>query len=152
MSGTTRAYRHKYGFGLNIEQQLFKNIGVFARLGWSDGQNEAWMFADVDRAATAGASIKGEFWRRPNDTFGLAGAINGISRVHHEFLAAGGTGILAGDGALNYGLEEAIETYYDFQIWKTVHAALDYQFVLNPAFNRDRGPVSLFGARLHWDF
>jgi len=148
----TRNYRHKYGFGLNVEQELFKNLGVFARLGWSDGQNEAWMFADVDRAATAGVSVKGEFWRRPNDTFGLAGAINGISRVHHEFLAAGGTGILAGDGALNYGLEEAIETYYDFQIWKTVRAALDYQFVLNPAFNRDRGPVSVFGARLHWEF
>ena len=148
----TRSYRHKYGFGLNVEQEILKNIGVFARLGWSDGQNEAWMFADVDRTATAGVSIKGEFWRRPNDTFGLAGAINGITRVHREFLAAGGTGILAGDGGLNYGLEEAIETYYDFQIWKTVHAALDYQFVLNPALNRDRGPVSVFGARLHWEF
>lgn len=148
----TRAYRHKYGFGLNLEQEIVKNIGVFTRLGWSDGQNEAWAFADVDRTATAGVSIKGEFWHRPNDTVGVADAVNAISKVHQEFFAAGGTGILAGDGALSYGLENAVETYYDFQLWKTVHAALDYQFIVNPAYNRDRGPVSVFGARLHWEF
>ena len=148
----TRAYRHKYGFGLNLEQELVKNIGVFTRLGWSDGQNEAWAFADVDRTATAGLSIRGEFWHRPNDTLGIADAVNAITKVHQEFFAAGGTGILAGDGALSYGLEDALETYYDFQLWKTVHAALDYQFIVNPAYNRDRGPVSVFGARLHWEF
>jgi high affinity Mn2+ porin len=148
----TRAYRQKYGFGLNIEQEIIANIGVFTRLGWSDGATEAWAFSDVDRTAAAGVSIKGEFWHRPNDTFGLANAVNGITTVHQEFLAAGGTGILAGDGALNYGLEDAVETYYDFQIWKTLHGALDYQFVVNPAFNKDRGPVSVFGARLHWEF
>ena len=148
----TRDYRHKYGFGLNVEQEIVKNIGVFTRLGWSDGHNEAWAFADVDRTATAGVSVKGEFWRRPNDTLGVAGALNAITRVHQEFLAAGGTGILAGDGALTYGIEESLETYYDFQIWKTIHAALDYQFIVNPAFNRDRGPVSVFAARLHWEF
>lgn len=148
----TRSYRHKYGVGLNIEQEIVKNVGIFARLGWSDGNNEAWAFADVDRTASAGISVKGEFWLRPNDTVGLADAVNGISHVHQGFLAAGGTGILAGDGALNYGLEDAVELYYDFQIWKTVHAALDYQFIINPAFNRDRGPVSVFGARLHWEF
>lgn len=148
----TRAYRQKYGFGLNIEQEIITNIGAFARLGWSDGATEAWAFSDVDRTAAAGVSIKGEFWHRPNDTFGLANAVSGITRVHQEFLAAGGTGILAGDGALNYGLEDAVETYYDFQIWKTLHGALDYQFVVNPAFNKDRGPVSVFSARLHWEF
>jgi high affinity Mn2+ porin len=148
----TRDYRHKYGFGLNVEQEIVKNIGVFTRLGWSDGNNEAWAFADVDRTATAGVSIKGEFWGRPNDTVGVADALNAITRVHQEFLAAGGTGILAGDGALSYGIEESLEAYYDFQIWKTIHAALDYQFVVNPAYNRDRGPVSVFGARFHWEF
>jgi high affinity Mn2+ porin len=146
----TRAYRYKYGFGLNVEQEIVKNIGAFARLGWSDGQNEAWTFADVDRTATLGLSIKGESWGRANDTVGLAGIINGISRVHQEFLAAGGTGILAGDGNLNYGLEKIVETYYDFHIWKTLHGALDYQFVNDPAYNRARGPVSALGARLHW--
>ncbi|HWW01422.1 MAG TPA: carbohydrate porin [Candidatus Acidoferrum sp.] len=147
----TREYRYKYGFGLNVEQELARNVGAFTRLGWSDGQNEAWAFADVDRTATLGVSVKGESWGRPNDTFGLAGALNAISREHRDFLAAGGLGILAGDGALNYGLEQSLETYYDFHVWRTIHATIDYQFIANPAFNRDRGPVSVFGARLHWE-
>lgn len=148
----TRAYRYKYGFGLNVEQEIAKDIGVFSRLGWSEGQNEAWVFADVDRTATFGLSVKGEYWNRPNDTFGLAGVINAISHVHQEFFEAGGTGILAGDGKLSYGLEKIMETYYDFQIWQKMHGALDYQFVANPAFNRDRGPVNFFAARLHFQF
>jgi high affinity Mn2+ porin len=148
----TRAYRFKYGFGLNWEQEIVKNVGVFSRVGWSDGQNEAWVFSDVDYTATAGISVKGESWGRPDDTFGLAGVANGLSHVHQEFFEAGGTGILAGDGALNYGWEKILESYYDFKIWKTIHGALDYQFVTDPAFNRDRGPVSVFAARLHWEF
>ncbi|EEF57591.1 carbohydrate porin [Pedosphaera parvula] len=148
----TREYRFKYGVGLNVEQELVKDIGVFMRLGWSDGQNEAWMFSDVDHAASLGLSVKGSFWSRPDDTLGLGGAINGITHVHQEFFAAGGLGILAGDGALTYGLEELMEIYYDFQIWKTVHGAGDYQFINHPAFNRDRGPVSVFSARLHFAF
>ncbi len=145
-------FRYKYGFGLNLEQEVLKNIGVFSRLGWSDGHNQGWVFSDVDYTATAGISIKGEAWQRPDDTFGLAGVLNGISKVHQEFLAAGGTGILAGDGNLNYGWEKILETYYDFKIWKTIHSSLDYQFITDPAFNRDRGPVSIFSARVHWEF
>jgi high affinity Mn2+ porin len=148
----TREYRHKFGFGLNFEQELIANVGIFARLGWSDGRNEAWAFADVDRAASAGLSLKGAFWHRPNDTVGIGYAVNAISDVHQRFLAAGGTGILAGDGALSYALENALETYYDAQLWRSLHGALDYQFVANPAFNRDRGPVSFFSARVHWEF
>jgi high affinity Mn2+ porin len=148
----TRDYRSKYGFGLNLEQEIAKNVGVFSRLGWSDGRNEGWVFADVDRTATAGISIKGGGWQRPDDTFGLAGVLNGISQVHQQFFAAGGTGILAGDGNLNYGWEKVLETYYDFKIWKSLHSSVDYQFITNPAFNRDRGPVSVFSARVHWDF
>jgi high affinity Mn2+ porin len=148
----TRAYRFKYGFGLNLEQEIFKNVGVFSRIGWSDGSSEAWVFSDVDHSATAGLSIKGEFWQRPDDVVGFAGALNGLSHVHREFLEAKGTGILAGDGALDYGLEKSLETYYDCAVWKTVHAALDYQFIEDPAFNRDRGPVSVFAARIHWEF
>jgi len=149
---STRAYRSKYGFGLNLEQELATGLGGFLRLGWSDGKNEAWAFSDVDHTASLGLSLNGRFWRRTNDTFGVAGILNGISRVHRRFLAAGGTGILAGDGKLNYGLEQIMETYYDFQIWKTVHGAFDYQFINHPAFNRDRGPVSVLSARLHWSF
>jgi high affinity Mn2+ porin len=145
-------FRYKYGFGLNLEQEIVKNLGVFSRLGWSDGQNEGWVFSDVDYTATAGVSLKGEAWQRPEDTIGLAGVLNGISHEHQEFLEAGGAGILAGDGNLNYGWEKILETYYDCKIWKTVHGTLDYQFITDPAFNQDRGPVSVFSARIHWEF
>jgi high affinity Mn2+ porin len=148
----TRAYRYKYGFGLNWEQEVVTNVGVFSRLGWNDGRNEGWTFTDVNYSGSLGVSIKGTAWRRPEDTFGLAGVVSGISRANQEFLAAGGTDILDGDGALTYGWEKILETYYDFKIWRSVHGALDYQFVTNPAFNRDRGPVSVLGARLHWEF
>lgn len=148
----TRDYRYKYGFGLNLEQEISKNIGAFSRVGWSDGNNEGWAFSDVDRTATAGVSVSGAFWNRPDDTVGVAGVLNGISHVHQEFLAAGGTGILSGDGNLNYGWEKILEIYYNFKFLRTVQSSLDYQFISNPAFNRDRGPVSVFSARVHWEF
>jgi high affinity Mn2+ porin len=148
----TAAYRYKYGFTFNAEQEIAKYIGVFARLGWSDGRNQAWMYSDVDHTGSLGLSVNGALWHRPGDTVGLAGALNGISASHQAFLAAGGTGILAGDGALSYGWEQVLESFYDFQIWKTVHGAMGYQFINHPAFNLDRGPVSVFSARLHWEF
>ncbi len=148
----TRAYRFKYGFGLNFEQEVMRDVGLFSRLGWNDGREEGWTFTDINYSGSLGLSINGESWRRPDDTFGLAGVLSGISHENQQYLEAGGTDILDGDGALNYGWEKIIETYYDFKIWKAVHGALDYQFICNPAFNRDRGPVSVFGARLHWEF
>jgi high affinity Mn2+ porin len=148
----TRAYRSKYGFGLNVEQEVVKDVGVFSRLGWNNDRTEPWEFTDVGYTGSGSVSVKGEPWHRPNDTLGAAFVVNGISRIHQEFLAAGGTGILAGDGNLSYGLEKILETYYDFQVWKTVHAALDFQYIEDPAFNRDRGPVEVVGSRLHWEF
>ncbi|HEV2456226.1 MAG TPA: carbohydrate porin, partial [Verrucomicrobiae bacterium] len=102
-----RSYREKYGFGLNWEQEITKNIGVFSRLGWNDDREEGWMFSDVGRSGSLGVSLKGGYWGRPDDTFGLAGLANGISRAAQRFFAAGGTGILAGDGAgrFNYSWE-----------------------------------------------
>ena len=148
----TRADRQKYGFGLNLEQEVAKNVGAFLRAGWSDGQNEAWCFSDVDYTASLGLSVKGESWHRREDTFGVAGLFNGLSPVHREYFADGGVGVLAGDGRMTYGVEKILETYYDCQIWKTLHIALDYQFIADPAFNQDRGPVSVFAARVHWEF
>ena len=147
-----RAYRFKYGFGLNWEQEIGRNIGVFSRLGCCDGQEETWTFTDVDYSASLGISLKGEAWHRPEDTFGLAGILGGASRANQEFLQAGGEDMLDGDGKLNYGWEKTLETYYEIQIWKTIHVAVDYQFINDPAFNRDRGPVSVFGGRVHWEF
>lgn len=149
---TARTYNFKYGFGLNWEQEVMKDVGVFSRLGWNDDQEEGWMFSDVGHSASLGLSINGESWHRPDDTVGLAGVVNGISKVEQEFLQAGGTGILAGDGNLNYGWEKIVETYYDFKICGNLHGAVDYQFINAPAFNRARGPVSVLAARLHWEF
>jgi high affinity Mn2+ porin len=147
-----RAYRYKYGFGLNWEQEIARNAGLFSRLGWNDGHNETMTFTDADWTGSLGVSLKGEAWRRPDDTFGLAGIVSGASHENQKFLEAGGLDILDGDGALNYGYEKVLETYYNSKIYKNVHATLDYQFITDPAFNRDRGPVSVFGARLHWEF
>ena len=147
----TRAYRYKYGFGLSWDQEVLTNVGVFSRVGWNDGQTTPWNYTDTNHSASVGVSVKGGWWHRPDDTFALAGCVSGISSANEQFLKAGGTGILDGDGALNYGYEKNLETYYDFKIWKSLHGAVDYQYVVNPAFNRDRGPVSIFGARLHWE-
>ncbi len=146
-----QAYRYKYGFGLNWEQEITRNLGLFSRLGWNDGREEPWVYTDANWTASLGISVKGDWWQRPGDTFGLAGIVSGASRENQEFLEAGGLGILAGDGALSYGCEKVVETYYDLLIWEPVHASLDYQFISDPAFNRDRGPVSVLGLRLHWE-
>lgn len=148
----TREYRFKYGFGINCEQEIVSNVGAFSRIGWNDGREEAWAYTDVNWSASVGLNIKGESWHRPDDTVGLAGVISGASAENQAYLEAGGAGILDGDGALNYGCEKVVETYYDLAFWKAVHLALDYQYVDNPAFNRDRGPVSIFAARIHWQF
>ena len=149
---SARAYRRKYGFGLNWEQKITDDVGVFSRLGWNNGQVQGWMYNDSNWTASLGVSVKGTSWRRTSDTFGLAYVVSGASRSNQEFLEAGGSDILEGDGALTYGSEKVIEAYYNFAIWKSVHVTPDYEFVDNPAFNRDRGPVSVFGARLHWQF
>jgi len=148
----TQAYRYKCGVCLNAEQEVVKDAGLFLRLGWSDGNNQAWAYSDVDQGASAGLSLNGDLWKRPDDTFGLAGALSALSRAHQEFLEDGGLGILAGDGTLSYGLEKAMETYYNFAVWKSLHISADYQFIIDPAFNRARGPVSIVGGRLHWAF
>lgn len=148
---SVRSYRCKYGFGLSWDQEIRKDVGVFGRLGWNDGKEETWTFTDVDYTGSLGVSIKGAPWHRPGDTFGLAGLLDGASRANQRFLEAGGEDMLDGDGALNYGWEKILETYYDFKIWKNIRGAVDYQHVTDPAFNRDRGPVSIFGVRLHWE-
>jgi high affinity Mn2+ porin len=149
---SARAYRRKYGFGLNWEQKLTQDVGVFSRLGWNNGQVQGWMYNDSNWTASLGVSVKGNSWRRNNDAFGLAYIVDGASRANQEFLEAGGADILDGDGALTYGSEKVVEAYYNFAIWRSFHVTPDYEFVDNPAFNRERGPVSVFGIRLHAQF
>jgi len=142
----------KYGFYVNAEQQVATDLGVFGRFSWNDGQNEILSFTDIDRSLSAGLSIKGSYWGRASDTVGLGGAINGLSAAHRDFLAAGGNGLLIGDGRLNYGTERILESYYAYAIDKNFTLTADYQLIVNPAYNRDRGPVSVFSGRLHGEF
>ncbi|HEY1983179.1 MAG TPA: carbohydrate porin [Xanthobacteraceae bacterium] len=147
-----RQYRSRGGVSGNLEQEITADLGVFARAGWADGDIEPYSYTDIDRTAAAGLSLKGKQWGRPDDTFGLAGIVNGISKIHQQFLNDGGLGILIGDGKLPHpGLEQIMETYYLFPVYKW-NVTLDYQFIVNPAYNRDRGPVSVIGARLESDF
>jgi high affinity Mn2+ porin len=144
-----RKYQSRGGISMNLEQQLMPNVGFFARAGFANGNIEPYEFTDVDRTVAAGLSVSGKQWGRDDDTFGIAGVINGISSVHQAFLNAGGLGILVGDGQLpNPGSEKIIETYYSFPVFST-KVTLDYQLIVNPAYNRDRGPVSVLGVRVH---
>lgn len=146
------AYHLKYGFGVNWEQEIAKNVGLFGRFGWQDGHIAAAAFNDADWTVQLGVSFKGAAWHRPGDTLGFLGNLAGASSQQQAFLKAGGTGILNGDGNLSYACEKSLETYYDLAIGKGLHLAFDYQFFADPAFNRDRGPVNVFAARLHWEY
>jgi high affinity Mn2+ porin len=145
--------RTKYGFGINIEQQLSDNIGVFARAGWNDGHNETWVFTEIDRHISAGLMFSGVAWNRKNDNFGISQVINWLSEDHKNYLMAGGYGFIIGDGNLNYNPELITELFYSFRLrdypfW----ISPDYQFILDPAYNKDRGPVHAFGLRAHLEF
>jgi high affinity Mn2+ porin len=148
----TRQGRIKYGYAINVEQSLTDQVGVFGRWSWNDGHSEIMAFTDIDRSLSGGVSIKGGGWGRPDDTIGIGGAINALSHDHRDFLAAGGLGILVGDGQLNYRTERILESYYSIALLKTTFLTFDYQFIDNPGFNADRGPVSVFSGRLHAEF
>jgi high affinity Mn2+ porin len=145
----TQAYRIKYGFGLSWDQELTKDLGVFVRAGWNDGQSETWAFTEIDRTVAAGLSLAGTAWRRPADTVGLAFVANGLSNAHKDYLAAGGIGFIIGDGRLHYGPEEIAELYYNWQPREWLGVAADFQGVNHPAYNQDRGPVAIFAIRVH---
>jgi high affinity Mn2+ porin len=148
-----RSYTSRPGVSLNIEQQITETLGAFFRAGWADGNIEPWDFTDIDRTVSGGLSINGKSWGRPDDTIGIAGVINGISDAHIAFLNAGGLGILVGDGQLpNYRTEKILEAYYSYALTASTRLTFDYQFLANPGYNADRGPVNIFAARAHWQF
>jgi high affinity Mn2+ porin len=148
----TRQGRTKYGVYLNLQQEITKDVGAFARWSWNNGQNETSAFTDIDQSLALGVQIKGTLWGRENDAIGLAGAFNTISPQTSAYLAAGGLGVIVGDGRLTYDSEKVIETYYAFQLTKGLIATADYQLLVNPAYNADRGPVHLLAGRLHASF
>ena len=147
------AVRHRQnrpGIALNLEQEVTSDLGVFLRLSSDDGRKEAFEFTEINRSVSGGLSLTGARWGRPDDTFGLAAVVNGMSGDARDYFAAGGLGILIGDGRLpHYGAETILETYYSLRVRRWLCLGLDYQFIQNPAYNRDRGPVSVVGLRVH---
>ncbi len=142
----------KYGFGLNVEQDLGYGIGVFARGNWSDGHSATWAFTEIDNNAQLGMLMKGTLWKRPMDNFGVAGVVNGLSPLHRQYLEMGGYGFILGDGGLNYRPEMILEVFYNVQLAQFLFISPDYQFILNPGYNKDRGPVHVPGLRVHLEF
>lgn len=148
-----RRYRSRAGGVVNIEQPLADDLGIFARVSAGDGHIEPYEYADIDRSVQAGASIKGTRWGRKDDVFGIAAVNNKISSVHEAYLAAGGLGILVGDGKLPHpGDERIVEAFYNVSVVPHLHFTADAQVVDNPAYNRDRGPAVVFGGRIHAEF
>ncbi|HKW95441.1 MAG TPA: carbohydrate porin [Methylomirabilota bacterium] len=146
--------RIKWGGGINIEQPLADHgeTGVFARLGCNDGKTETFTFTEVDRLASVGLQLSGVHWGRSQDVLGMAYAFDGLAPEHRRYLEQGGAGFVLGDGKLNYALEQILEVYYRVQLWRYVQTSLDYQFIQNPGYNRDRGPAHVIGGRLRVSF
>ncbi|MES2426822.1 MAG: carbohydrate porin [Bacteroidota bacterium] len=151
---TTQAYgRHKYGFGISADQYLTKDFGVFAKVSYNDGHTQTWYFTEIDQSVSFGAQLAGTSWKRKDDVLGLAFVGNGISPQHRNYLAAGGYGFLIGDGKLNYSTEMIAELYYKLNAYQNkFFLSPDYQFIVNPAYNKDRGPVHVFSIRAHIEF
>jgi high affinity Mn2+ porin len=145
----TRRDRTNYGVVINLEQAISDDLGMFSRATWNPGQVEMVGWTDAHATFSLGGLLKGTAWGRPNDKIGLAGLVEGLSHNGRAYFAAGGLGILIGDGRLNYRTEQVLETYYAYAIdkWNTV--TFDYQFIVNPGYNADRGPVSVFSLRYH---
>ena len=140
------------GMTINLEQALGSDVGAFARFGVNQGSKEAYEFTEINNSVSAGLSIKGGAWRRPDDVFGLAVVTNGLSGPARGYFSAGGIGILIGDGRLNYGREQIVEAYYALRPGSHFSFGFDLQRIVHPAYNRDRGPVSVVGLRSHAEF
>jgi high affinity Mn2+ porin len=148
-----RRYASRPGAVLNIEQQVTDDLGAFGRLSWNDGSKEAYEFTEINRSVSLGLSLRGTDWGRRDDTLGVAGVVNALSDSAKTYFAAGGLGILIGDGQLRrYGTEDILKTYYSFAAIDWFRVSADYQLIVNPAYSRDRGPVSVLGFRLHGEF
>jgi high affinity Mn2+ porin len=141
-----------YGCGVNLAQQISDDLGMFVRASVQTGRYEEFAFTQVQKSVSAGLLLSGAKWGREDDVVGLGAVADGIFKQERAYLAAGGTGIIIGDGALNYGGEEIVEIYYKFVPWRWAAISADYQFVNHPAYNRDRGPVSVFAVRIHLEF
>lgn len=142
----------KSGFGINIEQAVNDDVGLFLRASRADGKTETYAFTEIERSLSGGVLVKGRSWGRADDTLGVAFARNGLSSVHRRYLEAGGVGFFIGDGSLNYRPEMIYETFYNIKVAKAAWLTFDWQYIRNPAYNADRGPVNVGSVRLHTEF
>jgi high affinity Mn2+ porin len=139
----------KYGIGINMNQAFSKRLNGFFRFGWNDGKTATWAFAEIDNSVSMGFRYYGIGKGRLADNIGLAFVSNGISNGHREFLNIGGYGFMIGDSKLpHYTRENIFELFYEVKLLEQLYGTLDYQFVSGPAYNHDRGPVSLLAARV----
>jgi high affinity Mn2+ porin len=140
--------RSKFGYYITMDNH-FGKVNQFIKYSWSDGKNETWAFTEIDRSIATGLAFDGSLWKRKEDKIGIAYVNNGLSDSHKKYLSLGGNGFIIGDGKLNYGTEQIVELYYSCNVWKKIFVTPDYQFISHPAYNKDRGPVSVFSLRLH---
>jgi carbohydrate-selective porin OprB len=142
----------KYGFGINVEQDVTPNLRVAGRFGWNEGQHESFAYTEVDQTFLFGADYAGSRWHRKFDKVGIAFVTNAIKKDHQNYLRLGGLGFLLGDGNLNYAREDILEGYYNMHVWRGLYDAVDYQNIHHPGYNQDRGPINVESVRLHLDF
>jgi high affinity Mn2+ porin len=142
----------KYGFGVNVEQSLTRYLTAFTRFGWDNGKTESFAYTEVDQTFAAGVGANGTWWHRKQDRAGVALVSNAIKKDHQIYLADGGLGFLLGDGKLNYGRENILETYYTIHAWRGIYVAPGLQHIVDPGYNRDRGPVLVPSFRAHVEF
>lgn len=147
-----RREQTKYAAGVGLEQEVLQDVGVFARVSANDGHTETYAFTEIERSATAGVGVKGASWRRPADTVGVAWAHNELSPEHRAYVEANGAGLFIGDGRIRYRPETILEAYYSARATKGLWVSVDAQRIANPAYNADRGPVTILGCRLHAEY
>ena len=152
VTATRRVGTLKYGFGISWDHELRRDVGIFGRLGWSDGQTESFAFTAIDRLTSAGVSVVGSRWRRKNDTAATLLTSSGLAPAHAAYLARGGLDFLIGDGKLRYGRETVWESYYNARLWPGFFVSIDAMHVNNPAFNQDRGPLWIESLRMHLEW
>ncbi len=141
-----------YGFGVNLEQNLTHHLTAFGRFGWDNGKTESFAYTEVDQTFAAGLGASGAWWHRKQDRAGIALVTNAICKYHQTYLADGGLGFLLGDGKLNYGREDIVESYYTVHVWRGIYLAPGVQHINDPGYNRDRGPVVVPSFRAHVEF
>ena len=142
----------KVGIGISVEQHIDDDFGVFFRGMYSDGRTEVDAFNPADRSMTFGAVGKGGAWHRPFDVAGVGFGMGWISDVHAEYLRMGGVDGFVGDGNLRKAPESVAEGFYSVNLLKAIWLTADYQYISNPGFNADRGPVHVLGTRVHAEY